>query len=536
MTAPQPVRRHHAVVRLFAVALLVAAPGLAGELTLRPLDGAVRPVEKIVNGQLDFGHPAVGALLGPQGLRCSAVLVGCRTALTAASCFCSDPFTGEPLAGPECLARPELLDTAGHTLFLQHHPPLPVQEAVVHPGYEPGGGHDLALLRLGAAAAGIAPLPLREGDPPAPGSPGELVGFGRAGGETEDWGMKRTGRVALAACDGVPDEGNLCWRFTAPLPAPGEAANACDRDAGGALIVAGSVGPRLAGILSGGLGTDCLPPDEGWASDVTAARDWIVATALDDPLAPAACGDLRSAGAPGTFVQGSHGDLDGASPDFRTTFAIPAGSVLLRVNLNGDENGRLAEAPDADLYLRAGAPPERDAYDCASTGSGLFESCEIAAPEDGTWHALVSREAGAGPFQLTATSFAGQATECSPGPHTLCVDDQPGDRRFKIEIDYFSPPRAVLGRGRAIPLAELGVSRGGLFWFFTADNPEVLVKVLDACTPALGNRFWVFLTAGTDLGYSLTVTDTASGLQRTYANEDGAPALPVQDVDAFPCP
>jgi len=106
MTAPQPVRRHHAVVRLFAVALLVAAPGLAGELTLRPLDGAVRPVEKIVNGQLDFGHPAVGALLGPQGLRCSAVLVGCRTALTAASCFCSDPFTGEPLAGPECLARP----------------------------------------------------------------------------------------------------------------------------------------------------------------------------------------------------------------------------------------------------------------------------------------------------------------------------------------------------------------------------------------------------------------------------------------------
>ena len=80
------------------------------------------------------------------------------------------------------------------------------------------------------------------------------------------------------------------------------------------------------------------------------------------------------------------------------------------------------------------------------------------------------------------------------------------------------------------------MSQGGLFWFCTADNPEVLVKVLDACTPALGNRFWVFLTAGTDLGYSLTVTDTASGLQRTYANEDGAPALPVQDVDAFPCP
>lgn len=519
-----------------ATALLLALPAAGAELALRPPDGAARPAEKIVNGLLDFGHPAVGVLLGPQGVRCSAVVVGCRTALTAASCFCTDPFTGEPLPGAECLAHPELLATAGHSLFLQHHPPVPLAEVVVHPDSELGVGRDLALLRLGASVAGIAPLPVRAGAPPVAGSAGTLVGFGRAGGESEDWGLKRAGAVALTGCQAVPAEGNLCWQFTAPLPAPGAGVNGCDRDAGGGLLLEAADGLELAGVVSGGLSADCLPPDEGWATEVATESDWIVTAAAGDPLGPEGCGDLRSAGQAGTLVQGASGDLDGTAPEARASFEIPEGSVLLRAGLNGDENGRLGEAPDADLYLRAGAPAERDAFDCRSAGSGVFEACEVSAPEAGTWHALVTREAGAGLFQLTATSFAGQPTTCTPGPNTLCLDDVAGDRRFKVEIDYFSPPRGVAGTGKAVPLASLGVSRGGLFWFFSPDNPEVLVKVLNACTPALGNRFWVFLTAGTDLGYTLTVTDTETGLFRTYANEDGASALPVQDVAAFPCP
>lgn len=521
---------------VLAAALLLAAPAAAGELALRPLDGAARPAEKIVNGLLDFGHPAVGVLLGPQGMRCSAVVVGCRTALTAASCFCADPFTGEPLPGAECLASPELLSAAGHSLFLQHHPPVPIAEVIVHPDSELGLGRDLAVLRLGSAVTGLAPLPLWDDARPAAGSAATLVGFGRAGGETEDWGLKRAGTLQLADCQAVPPEGNLCWRFASPLPPAGAGVNSCDRDAGGALLVELGDGPRLAGVISGGLAADCLPPDEGWATEVAAESDWIAAAAAGDPLGAAACGDLRSAGQAGTFVQGAAGDLDGTAPEARASFEVAEGSVLLRAALNGDETGRLAEAPDADLYLRFGAPAERDAYDCRSAGAGIFESCEVPLPEAGTWHALVAREAGAGAFQLTTTSFAAQPTTCEPGTRTLCLDNQAGDRRFKVEIDYFSPPRAVLGSGMAIPLASLGVSRGGLFWFFSPDNPEVLVKVLNACVPALGNRFWVFLTAGTDLGYTLTVTDTETGLFRTYTNEDGASALPVQDVAAFPCP
>ena len=87
--------------------------------------------------------------------------------------------------------------------------------------------------------------------------------------------------------------------------------------------------------------------------------------------------------------------------------------------------------------------------------------------------------------------------------------------------------------GHAIPLSSLGVKRGGLFWFFSQDNPEMLVKVLDGCS--LNSDFWVFYGAGTDIGLSVRVTDVLSGLSKTYTNQRGTAALPLQDTAALPC-
>jgi hypothetical protein len=42
-----------------------------------------------------------------------------------------------------------------------------------------------------------------------------------------------------------------------------------------------------------------------------------------------------------------------------------------------------------------------------------------------------------------------------------------------------------------------------------ANNLEMLIKVLDAC--AFNNRYWVFFSAGTNVEFTLTVTDTRSG-------------------------
>jgi hypothetical protein len=106
--------------------------------------------------------------------------------------------------------------------------------------------------------------------------------------------------------------------------------------------------------------------------------------------------------------------------------------------------------------------------------------------------------------------------------------------RFTIEVQYRTAQGGgAAGSGGAIGLQGLGVARGGLFWFFAADNPEMLVKVLDAC--ALDGRFWIFYAAGTNVGFTLTVTDLQTGQVRTYGNLDGTSAPPVLDTSALPC-
>jgi hypothetical protein len=120
---------------------------------------------------------------------------------------------------------------------------------------------------------------------------------------------------------------------------------------------------------------------------------------------------------------------------------------------------------------------------------------------------------------------------CAPNANTLCIDDQAGDRRFKVQVAFTSP--ALSGNGNAIALSSLGVNAGGLFWFFGSTNPEMLVKVLNGC--GINNKYWVFWSAGTDIGLTLTVTDTVSGQFKIYTNPQGKAAAPVQDTNALPC-
>lgn len=123
---------------------------------------------------------------------------------------------------------------------------------------------------------------------------------------------------------------------------------------------------------------------------------------------------------------------------------------------------------------------------------------------------------------------------CTPSPTTLCVDRTPGDRRFRVRMHYASSRSGgIEGDGQVIELSSLGVARGGLFWFFNAANPEVLVKVLDGCP--VNDHFWVFYSAGTNLGFTLEVLDTVTGQAFSSSNPDFVAAAPVQEVDALPC-
>ena len=98
--------------------------------------------------------------------------------------------------------------------------------------------------------------------------------------------------------------------------------------------------------------------------------------------------------------------------------------------------------------------------------------------------------------------------------------------RFSTEVSW-KDFAGNTGSGQAVPLT----SDTGYFWFFSSNNVELVVKVLDA--RAFNGRFWVFYGALSNVEYTLTVTDTTSGHVKSYTNPSGTFGS-VGDTDAFP--
>lgn len=123
---------------------------------------------------------------------------------------------------------------------------------------------------------------------------------------------------------------------------------------------------------------------------------------------------------------------------------------------------------------------------------------------------------------------------CTPSATHLCIDLSPGDRRFLVVVPFATSQSGGLsGQAHAVSLASLAVDRGGLFWFFSADNPELLVKVLDGC--GLTNFRWVFLSAGTNVGADVLVGDTVTGEVALFHNPDLGAFPAVQALRALGC-
>jgi len=113
---------------------------------------------------------------------------------------------------------------------------------------------------------------------------------------------------------------------------------------------------------------------------------------------------------------------------------------------------------------------------------------------------------------------------CQPAADRLCL----AGGRFAVTIAW-QDFTGGSGHGLRLPLTD----DTGAFWFFRDDNPEVVVKVLDA--RAVNGHFWVFYGALTNVAFRLEVTDTATGAQRVYENPSGHFAS-LGDAAAFPPP
>lgn len=118
------------------------------------------------------------------------------------------------------------------------------------------------------------------------------------------------------------------------------------------------------------------------------------------------------------------------------------------------------------------------------------------------------------------------APSCAPSSTSLCFQS-----RFAVQAKYTTSGGAT-GNGTVVPGAS---TNSGLFWFFSSDNWEVLVKAINGC--GLNSRWWVFSAATTNVAYRLTVTDVTSGVTRIYFNYQGISAPAITDTDAMAvCP
>lgn len=112
-------------------------------------------------------------------------------------------------------------------------------------------------------------------------------------------------------------------------------------------------------------------------------------------------------------------------------------------------------------------------------------------------------------------------TACQPSPTRLCLSGG----RYAVEATWrdFQGHRGV---GHAVALTP----DTGYFWFFSAANVEAVLKVLDGRT--LNNHVWIFYGALSNVEYTLTVTDSQTGLEHRYVNPAGQLAS-VADTSAF---
>ena len=162
--------------------------------------------------------------------------------------------------------------------------------------------------------------------------------------------------------------------------------------------------------------------------------------------------------------------------------------------------------------------------------TGAFAGSRIAGGDGSA--GTVSRSAAApaqaisaGLTRLLERGPAAPAAACVANATTLCLNNG----RFSVRTVWTAPGSGT-GSGQAVALT----GDTGYFWFFSANNVEMVAKVVTGCP--VNNRYWFFGGGLTDVNVVTIVTDTQTGTVKTYTNPQGIPFQPVQDTSAFACP
>ena len=157
------------------------------------------------------------------------------------------------------------------------------------------------------------------------------------------------------------------------------------------------------------------------------------------------------------------------------------------------------------------------------------DGLKIGTPKANAAKALLYTIEDASHYAPTKIKEPKSKYSCRPSLNRVCL--QKG--RFAVEGVYsYEDSSSGLYKSDKMKVREAMLDdSASLFYFFDRNNVEVIIKVLNAC--GVNGKYWVFASVATDLDYTLTVTDNATGVKLPY---HGNPTNPlINDVSAFPC-
>jgi ELWxxDGT repeat protein len=215
------------------------------------------------------------------------------------------------------------------------------------------------------------------------------------------------------------------------------------------------------------------------------------------------------------------------------TDGTPEGTALLADLEPGPASsapGPFARFGDRVAFAATTSAEGRELWSVAGSGApeivaDLFPGPASSAPEIvGVFgdHLFFLGDDGIVGYELWSLDGA-ERVPCAPSQRELCLNGG----RFRVSATW----REFTGRLGEATAASL-TADSGYFWFFDPANPELLVKVLDACGTEAHN-YWVFTTGLTDVEVTLDVQDSWSGVTKRIETGLAEPFLPTFDSGSF---
>jgi len=259
----------------------------------------------------------------------------------------------------------------------------------------------------------------------------------------------------------------------------------------------------------------------------------------------------------GVIAEGPLPDVQATASPNQFTLAIPAGLTpgVYHLTAVGSDSGNLVESPQVAIDVERGDDPVKIRVEPAII---RFRSIGEKIPlrvvgtyGDGSQATLTasSRTSYLSHDTTVATvSAAGIVTAVAAGSTSIEVDTPAANYSIQVRVQAPASTSLLLNNGRFKVDVQWTTSSAsgtgtpvqltsdtGYFWFFSAANVEMVIKVLNACS--LGGHYWVFAGGLTNVQTSIVVTDTQTSAVRTYNTPGGPPFTPIQDTGAFStCP